>query len=211
MKKTEVSKLISSGVKNKLAGDFKKMKFDHYLKYFGELYFDFGFGVVDSDNSFLTTFNYAFGSKKYSNVFNHMIDVLGLNYQKSQFLFCYGFNQLRLFDEGKYPILEYDIYTEPDAQKMVDEVSDYITKTVLPEWEANPTNEHLEKKVNENIGDNPNYSGLILTKLIDRSNYPAIKQHYQNVSKNWNDWDKQELEKVITFLDSHSQKELLRL
>lgn len=211
MKKAEVSKFISSGVKNNLGDDFKKMKNNHYLKHFGELYFDFGFGIVDSDRSFSSTFNCAFGSNQYSNLLNHLIEILELNYQQSQYLFCYGFNQLRLFDEGKYPILEYDIYTEADAQKMVDEVSDYILNTILPEWEANPTTLYLEKKVNEKLNDNPNFSGLILAKLVGSSNYDSVKSHYANMSKNWNNWDKQELEKVITFLDCHSQDKLRQI
>src|SRR6218665_80621 len=212
MKQKEVRKILENGVKARLGGVFKKLKYGHYLKNIGDLYFDFGFGIVNSDNSFPSTFSCSFGCRSYSNLLNYMIDNLGLNFQKRDYLFAYGIDQIRLFDEGKYPTLEYDIYTEADAQKMVDEVSAYILNEVLPEWEANPTLEYLEKKVNENLTDVPNFSGLILAKLIGRNpKYESIKQHFTNTSKDWNDWDKKDLEKVIEFLDNHSQEELLKI
>jgi hypothetical protein len=122
-----------------------------------------------------------------------------------------GTGQTRLFDEGKYPILEYDIYTEEDAQKMVDEVSDYILNSVLPEWEADPTLDNLEKKVNEKLVDVPNFSGLILAKLVNNPDYEIIKTHFMEVSKDWAEWDQEDLQKVIAFLDQHTSDELNKI
>jgi len=212
MKEREVSKLLENGVKARLGGVFKKLKYGHYLKNIGDLYFDFGFGIVNSDNSFPSTFSCSFGCRSYSNLLNYMIDNLGLNFQKSDYLFACGIHQMCLFDEGKYPTLEYDIYTEADAQKMVDEVSAYILNEVLPEWEANPTLEYLEKKANEKcLTDELNLSGLILAKLLGKPKYESIKQHFITVSKDWHERNKKDFEKIIEFLDNHSQEELWKI
>src|SRR6218665_311723 len=212
MKEREVSKILENGVKARLGGVFKKLKYGHYLKNIGDLYFDFGFGIAKYDNLLPSTFNCSFGCQLYSNLLNYMIDSLGLNFQKSDYLFAYAFNQARLFDEGKYPISEYDIYTEADAQKMVDEVSAYILNEVLPEWEANPTLEYLEKKVNERrLTDVLRLSGLILAKLLGKPKYESIKQHFITVSKDWHEWNKKDFEKIIEFLDNHSQEELWKI
>jgi len=203
MKKVELNKYFDKQFKIALGNGYKKKGYV-LLKELGGIYFSLGFGIVNNDNSFPSTFSYCIGCKKINIIFTTIL-------RGNEPFGCICTGQLRLFDEGKYPVLEYDIKTEADAQKMVDEVSDYIINTVLPEWEANPTIEYLEKKVNEKLGDSPNFSGLILSKLVGSSNYNKIKAHYQQVSKDWSEWDKQDFEKVITFLDSHSQEELLKI
>lgn len=210
MKQSEVRKALETGFKVKFGNTLKKHKYV-LIKHFGEIYFDFGVGIVDYDNSFPSTFYFGFGNKIYSNLFNKMINQFGLNIQGNKFFIAIGTGQLRLFKEGKYPILEYDICTQADAQKMVDEVSTYILNEVLPEWEANPTLEYLEKKVNEKLTDVPSFSGLILAKLVGNPKYESIKQHFTNVSQDWGDWDKKDLEKVIEFLDNHNREELLQI
>lgn len=137
-----------------------------------------------------------------------MIDELELNFQKNNYMTCWGNGQIRLFDQGRYPILEYDIYTEVDARRMVDEVSIYILNQVLPEWEAKPTLEFLEQKVNGYLTDAPNFSGVVLAKLVGNSDYENISKHYTVKSKNWAEREKQDLEKVVDFLDKRTKEEL---
>jgi hypothetical protein len=209
MKKSEIRQYLESNFRVVLEG-LKKRKYRFY-KDFGELYFAFGLGIIDSDNSFPSTFNYGIGNLNYSNLLNFMIDNLDLNFQKDKYMTVFGSGQIRLFDEGKYPVLEYDICTEADAQKMVNEVSNYILTNVLPEWEANPTLEFLERKVNQKLSDSSNFFGLILAKLVRNPNYKIIKNHYENISREWSDGDKKNLEKIISFLDSHSHEELLKI
>lgn len=202
MKLTEARKYLEEGFKNKF-GNLKKRKY-WFFKDIGELYFRFGVVLVNSDNSFPSTFGCGFGNIHYSNLFNFIIRELKINRQENKYITVYNIGQIPLYDRGEYPVLEYDIYTEQDANKMVEEVSDYILNTVLPEWEANPTLEYLEKKVNENLNEAPNFSGLILAKLIGSSNYEHVKEHLIEVSKDWADWDKKDLDKVINFLETES-------
>lgn len=208
MKQSEVNKYL--GANFDLVFKTKRFKKTQYrfVKNFGDLYIVFLYAVIDNDNSFPSHFSFGVGSHKLRILSRHILPEKFVQIKGNDFFTAIGTGQLRLFDEGKYPILEYDIYTETDAQKMVDEVSDYILNNVLPEWEANPTNEYLEKKVNESLSDSPNFSRLILAKLVGSSNYETIKAHYINVSKDWSEWDRKDLEKVISFLDSHTQEEL---
>jgi len=211
MKKSEVEKYLAKGFKASFLKDYKKTKYS-FVKLLDELYYSFGFVTLNLDSYFPATFRFSVGSKKVKALLENILPKKFKNISENEYPPAIFLGQIKLFDEGKYPTLEYGIYTETDAQKMVDEVSAYILNEVLPEWEANPTLEYLEKKVNENLTDVPNFSGLILAKLIGRNpKYESIKQHFTNTSKDWNDWDKKDLEKVIEFLDNHSQEELLKI
>jgi hypothetical protein len=210
MKKAEVIKYLDNSFRSKILKEYKKAKYS-YVKVSNELYYSFGFAIVDLDNSFPTTFRFGIGSKKVKAILELVLPEKYKAMQENEYPPAIHFGQIVLFDEGKYPILEYDIYTEADAQKMVDEVSHYLLSNVLPEWEANPTNEYLEKTANESLSDSPNFSGLILAKLVGSSNYETVKAHFIKVSKDWSDWDRNDLEKVIDFLDNHSQEELLKI
>jgi hypothetical protein len=207
MKKTEVNKYLNNGFKQSLGNQFKKNNYS-LIKIINDFYFMFGWGIVDLGNFFPCTFSYGIGNLKYNNLYNYLINELNINQQSNKYLYAKSTGQLKLFDEGKYPILEYAIRTETDAQKMVDDVSDYILNKVLPEWEANPTIEYLEKKVNEKLRNVLNFSGLILAKMVENPDYDKIKQHFLCVSTDWAEWDKEDLKKVIEFLDNHTKEEL---
>ena len=207
MKKKDVTICLDLGFRIELLSGYQKKKYQ-FVKSRDDFYFVFMHTSVDSDNSFPSTFYFGIGSLKIKKLLEFLFPNKYINITENNYPTQLRFHQIRLFDEGKYPILEYDIYTEEDAQKMVDEVSDYILNTILPEWEANPTLEYLEKKVNEKLSDVPNFSGLILAKLVGNPDYEKIKQHFLNVSKDWAEWDKADLQKVIDFLDNHTTSEL---
>ncbi|CAI9429311.1 hypothetical protein MSHRCOH1_03785 [Candidatus Ornithobacterium hominis] len=170
-----------------------------------ELVLRLGFSLVDSDSSFYSQFGYHFYSSKIDKVFSEIYN------EKIHMLNLLSNSQSRLFDENKYPVLEYDIYTEEDCEKMIKEVSEYLLNEVLPEWEANPTLEFLEQKVNENLRNTPNFSGLVLAKMVNPANYPKIKAFFQKASEDWSEWDKEDLKKVTAFLDKHSQEKLMEI
>lgn len=207
MKKTDVKKYLDREFKQRLGKGVKKAKYN-WIKNIGDLYMKFGYAIVDSDNSFPSSFYYGFGSPFYSNVMNHIIKIKELNIQEDKYITAISTGQIKLFDEGRYPVLEYDIYTERDANKMVVEVSEYILNNVLPPWEENPTFEYLERKVNSKINNVPNFSGLILAKLVDNPNYISIKNKLINFSKEWSEYDKKDLVQVIDFLDNNSIERL---
>jgi hypothetical protein len=210
MKKAELNKYLEKGFKEKLISDYKKKKY-RYVKEYSQFYFTFMYSSVNLDEWYPTTFSFGIGSIKLKKILEQIFPKKYIDFPENQFRPHLIYSQISLFDKGKYPILEYDIKSEVDAQKMVDEVSDYILNKVLLEWEANPTLEYLEKKVNEKLVDVPNFSGLILAKLVNNPNYEIIKAHFIEVSKDWAEWDKEDLQKVILFLDSKSQEELLEI
>jgi hypothetical protein len=210
MKLVEARKYLHKSFKESFLKDYKNIKYG-YVKYFNELYFKFGISLVNSDKSFPSIFGFSIGSVKVKLILEIVLPKKFRDIQENRYPVCMNYNQIRLFDEGKYPVLEYNIYNEIDAQKMVNEVSEYLLKEVVPEWEANPTNEYLEKKVNEKLSDSPNFSGLILAKLVNNPDFVRIKQHYLFVSQNWAEWDKRDLIKVIEFLENHDTNELLAI
>lgn len=209
MKKREVDSFLNKGFTGALKKYKPKKDKKRYLFVFGDIYLHFGYGVVDSDNSFPTTFSYKIGCRQ---LYQILSKVFPDRYnEKNKFPLAIGTGQIALFDEGKYPVLEYDIYTEQDAQKMVDEVSDYILNSVLPPWEENPTIEYLEKQVNSEVKDVPNFSGLILAKMVDNPCFELIKKTLVGFSNNWSEFDKKDLIAVIEFLDVHSAEEIMRI
>ena len=119
-----------------------------------------------------------------------------------------GIGQSELFESKNYPILEYDIYTEEDALKMVDEVMNYFENEALPFLESLSNLETIEKVINNEPIPQKGIFGLILAKLTGNENYEPLKSKYRDLLKEWSDWDKQELEKVISFLDKHTKEEL---
>jgi hypothetical protein len=201
MKKNEVNNYLNKGfIQKTKAKGLKKNKY-RFVCDLGVIKFEFGYSLVNSV-AFFSQFGFHFYSPKIDRIYS-----LIYGEQKSM-MNLYANSQARLFDTGEYPILEYTIKTEADAQEMVDEVSNYILNVVLPEWEANPTIEYLEKKANEKLPDVPNYAGLILAKMVRNPDYEKIKQHFLNISVDWNEWNKESLQKVIDFLENHTVEEL---
>ena len=157
------------------------------------------------DNSFPTTFYYTLGNIAVGNILNQ---ITLLNERDAQII---GIGQADLFEAKKYPILKYDIYTEEDVNKMVSEVSVYFIEEALPYLESVSSIEKLEEITNTELNPWKKSIGLILAKLVNNPEYENLKSKYRELLKDWSDWDKQELEKVIDFLDSHSQEELLKI
>ena len=210
MKLGEVNKLLNAEFGNVLKkSGFKKSNYQ-FIKSIGDLYIKFLYAVIDSDISFPSYFSYGIGSFTVTHILKKILpdkyDMPATNYPISM-----GTGQFKLHDEGKYPVLEYDIYTEEDAKRMVSEVCDYMLNVVLPRWETNPTLGYLEQEVNENLIDAPNFTGLILAKLVGNPSYDRIKDHFMKISMEWPGCDRSDLQKVLDFLDSHSREELIAL
>lgn len=205
MKKSEVSKFLSKGFgENYKSLGFKKWKYG-YKKDSGMFSYTFGFSSSDMDNSFPSDFYYRLGSFSVGNILNCITPLIEKDVQ------IIGIGQADLFEAKKFPVLKYDIYTEEDINKMVNEVSKYFIHEALPYLESISNIEKLEQITNKELNPWKKSIGLILAKLVNNPDYENLKNKYRELLKDWNDWDKQELEKVIAFLDSHSQEELLRI
>lgn len=204
MKKSEANKLLDKNFKERLKFyEFKKKGFRYVREYKGFI-FDFGFALVDSDNSFPSKFSYAL----YCLIINEILSKI-FNKHKELILFSTG--QYRLYEENKYPVLEYDIYTEEDALKMVDEVMCYMEKEALPFLESISDLKVIEKLINEKPVPEKAHVGIVLAKLMGNPEYENIKLVYKELIKDWAGDYNPDYDKIVSFLDSHSHEELIQI
>jgi len=216
MKISEVKKeLLSKAlISFKLLGFSKKGSLIVKSSQYFEIYL--AFGVVDNDNSFPTTFHFGISSIVLNNLLFKIFPEKG--YKKNQFSGVYGQKQTLLFDKKEYPILEYDIKNTSDIDKMIADILDYFQRKIIKKLERLQNVQELSILLNsqEVIAESMHLTttainALIFCKLSDNINYNLVKSKYRELLKDWSDWDKQELEKVISFLDNHSQEELLKI
>lgn len=216
MKKSELKTLLNKEYKNRLTRLGFKKKDDGFIRLNNDSFFYFGFGIVDLDNSFPTTFYWGYGLIS--------VAVILKTSQGKIFDPKQGYpaviheTQVSLFDKKQYPILEYDLYNEDQAVKMVDDVVQYIEQ-LLPQFEQLQNVKGVDQKINDGSISQLDsrfisartQTGLIVAKLTNNPNYETLKSQYRQLLKDWPESDKQELEKVIAFLDQHSREELLKI
>jgi hypothetical protein len=193
----------------KKVGDLIVKNIDDYQIYIG-------FGVVDNDNSFPTTFRYGIAMKSLNNIKKYCLPERG--FKLNDFSGAYGQKQTMLFDKKQYSILEYDIKSIADIDIMMNDLLSYFKDKALLELERLLSLDKLsvfinsEEVIKESMHQpTTSINGLILCKTSGFLNYETLKVKYRELLKDWSDWDKQELEKVISFLDNHSQEELMRI
>src|SRR5699024_3444783 len=146
MKLSEVrKKLLDQTGQGLISNGFKKGKSIIY-KNKADYKFYIGFGIVDSDNSFPSTFHYGISSKKVNNLLGAILPERKLN--KGDTYTVYGTNQTRLYDNGEFPVLEYDIETERDIIIMVNSLHEYYTKVAYPFLERLTDIYELDKFIN---------------------------------------------------------------
>lgn len=214
MKITELTKYINEILKNKLSPlGFKKDGYGFTLNSNGFTK-KIMFSSVDRDNSFPTSFGVWFGFLGVDRILLKALDnQAGLKKTKNGGQIF--IRQVELFEQGVYPCKDYDIYTFEEANKATNQILDYFLSTLIPLNDFYNSYKELEEKINmKDSLENDRFLsgklkyGLILSKLVGNPNYEKLKGKYRELLKDWSDWDKQELEKVIAFLDSHSQEEL---
>ena len=205
MKKRDLEKLLNSGFSEKFKPfGFKKAKYE-FLKINGDYSYDFIFSSVDRDNSFPTTFSYMLGCKSVTNLLRKVI------HTRYEFYPIKGTGIADLFEDKKYPVKDYDIYTEDDAKKMVAEVSAYFINDALPYLESISNLHALEALTNSNPHPLKFRSGLVLAKLVANPQYDSVVEQYREafIRTGWVvEWDKTDFEKIVAFLDAHSLDEL---
>ncbi len=213
MKITEVKKELLT----KVLGSFKTLGFSKRGSLITKTYAGYqiylAFSVVDNDNSFPTTFHFGISSLTLNNLLVRVFPEKG--YVMNQYAGAYGQKQAMLFDKKEYSILEYDIRSDADIDLMVNDLLVYFNKKVIIKLEQLQNLNRLSIIVNsqETIKESMHQpttaiNGLILCKISGVPNYDIIKNNYINLSKEWSEWDRNDLEKTIRFLDNHSQKEL---
>ena len=172
-----------------------------------------GFGIVDSDNSFPSTFHYGISSKKVNNLLVAVLPERKL--KKGDTHTVYGTKQARLYDNGEFPVLEYDIETERDITTMVNSLHEYYTKVAYPFLERLTDIYELDKFINSQKVLNESMhlpttliNGLIVSKLSFNPDHEYLKFKYKKLIKEWPKWDNEDLNKVVRFLDNHTKEEL---
>jgi len=212
MKAGEVRKLLNSGFKtimlNKLG--FKKWKYGYVKETSNGTYYKFSFSYACYDTCFPTTFIYGIGLSKVTKIFKKIMpeDFVAPEHEYPNIL---TLGQIELFESKKFPVFKYNIYSEDDINKMVSEVSAYFINEALPYLESISSIEKLEQITNNELNPHKSSTGLLLAKLVNSPNYENLKSQYRALLKDWPEWDKRELEKVVEFLDNHSQEELLKI
>ncbi|MDG3584161.1 hypothetical protein [Galbibacter pacificus] len=213
MKKSEVNRVLL----NKLSDKFKKLGFKKRKGFLFKKDKDYeyyiGYGIVDSDITFPSTFHYGISSVKVNNLLATILLERGL--KKGDPYTVYGTKQTRLFDNGEFPVLEYDIETEKDITKMVNDLYEYYTKVAYPFLEKLTEIHELDKFINSQKVLNESMhlpttliNGLIVSKLSQNPNYEQLKSKYNELIKEWPEWSRQDLNKVVEFLDNHTKEEL---
>lgn len=217
MKISELTKYINESAKNKLSSlGFKKDGYGFTLNENGFTK-KIIFSSVDRDNSFPTSYAVWFGLLVVDKILYKATGNAD-EFKKVKHGGQIFIRQVELFEQGKYPIKDYDIYTFEQADQAVNQSLNYFLNTIIPEYDEFKNIQHLEKKINlKDVFTNDRFLssrvkyGLILAKLVNNPEYENLKNKYRELLKDWSDWDKQELEKVISFLDSHSQEELQKI
>lgn len=216
MKLSEVRKALLKKAQDSFNELGFKKNGDLIVKNNGDFQVYIGFGIVDNDNSFPTTFRYGISSKTLNNIKKYIFPERGL--KLNDFSGVYGQKQTLLFDKKEYPILEYDIRNNSDVESMVTDLKKYFEKGLLSKLEGLQNSNELSNILNsqETLDESMHLpstliNGLIFCKITKNVNYVSSKSKYRELLKEWNDWDRKDLEKVISFLDSHSQEELLRI
>lgn len=207
MRKTEVTKSLNEKFKPILSKyGFKKWKFG-FIKEDKEFYHVFAYSSSAYDTCFPTTFYYGIGLQKVKNILKKIF-LENLSRAENQYPAILSYGQKELFEAKKYPIFKYDIYNESDVNNMVTNVSRYFIEEALPYLQSISNIEKLEEIINTEPKPRKKDVGLILARLGNNPNYEHLKQQYRELLEDWSDWDKKELEKVISYLDSHSLEEL---
>ncbi len=203
MKKSDLEKLLNSCFREKL----KPLGFKKYNSGFVKIKDDFSYkfilSSVNRDTSYPSTFAYMLSCKLVGSVLGNVIGI------SDAYFPVRGGGQAELWESKKYPVKDYDIYTEDDAKKMVAEVSAYFTNEALPYLESISNLHALEALTNSNPHPLKFRSGLVLAKLVDNPQYDSLVEQYRESFKGWVvEWDKTDFEKMVAFLDCHSLDEL---
>ncbi|MFN8438013.1 MAG: hypothetical protein U0V72_10250 [Cytophagales bacterium] len=211
---------VKNSLLKKALESFKDLGFKKEGKFLvknsGDFKIYLGFGIVNSDNSFPTTFHFGISSRVLANFKRIIFPEKG--FKSDDFSGAYGQKQESLFDKKEYPILEYDIKSSSDIDGLVTDLKKYFEDGLIDKLEKLQNNDALCNILNsqETLDESMHLpstliSALIFYKITENVNYVSSKNKYRELLKEWNDWDRKDLEKAIEFLDSHSQEELLKI
>ncbi|AUS06130.1 hypothetical protein [Pseudotamlana carrageenivorans] len=214
MNKKKLEKIKSIVLDSRLSKiGFKRWKY-RYLNKKDDFYYSFMFTIYDYNDIFPSNFSYGIGNKTVTKICRLLFPE-EYNIPENKYALTMAFHQIQLFEEGRYPNLEYKITNENELYDSLNETIKYFETTGFPELIAISNLKQLDKLINENP-ENPlsGYHGLILAKLVNNPDYQNLISVYRNLfkKKNWqNEEDIKKLETVISFLNDYSSTELLEI
>lgn len=208
MRKKDLNIILNKGFEKNLKElGFKKIKYG-FIKRYEKFHIRIGYSIVDYYNIFPTTFSYRLSLNSLNNLYSSI-------FNKEMEVGAHSSSIVNLYEEGRYPIYEYNIKNEDDAKQMIEEVSEYLKIKTIPYLESISNFKALDIKYNTNPTEpNLGVRGLILAKMVKNPNYAELKKTYRQlfVERNWAvQEDIDDLEKVIDFLDSHTNEELEKI
>ncbi len=217
MKVKEVRKsLVTTGYEKLSHLDFKK-RGDYIEKRVGEFYYFIGFGVVDLQDLFHSSFYFGIGSSAVLNILKEIYP--NKDFKKEKYHVLYSNKQTRLFDEGLVDKPEYSIKNIDDVIYMIEEISGYYEEKIFPFLSSLNSLKKVSGFVNydENVKQQSSYlpitlkTGLILARLTGDPYYSSLVNEYKDLIIEWPEFDKNDLEKVIRFLKNSTVEELKKI
>ena len=205
----ELKTFLSNSFKEKLSPfGFNKIGNNYVLTEDGMTY-SFTFNSLNYDNSYPTSFSAFFGFLIVNRVLR---SALGEDKRKVDKIKVAGqiyLRQVALWEQGKYPCKNYDLYNLQEADNAVTEMVVYFLNDILPEFKKIDslidldqlfnTGEYIQKskRVKRDI-----MYALIVAKLVANPNYYSLCKNYQKRINHFSEWDKKELNTLIKYLES---------
>ena len=202
MKLAEVKKSLISGYQpNFKALGFKKWKYG-FVKEDIEFQYLFGLACLDRDTTFPCTFYIRLSSRSISNVLKKIIP---FNEDYAQ---IFGLGQQELFEKGEYTNSSHDICNEYDVKHMIDESFKYFNTKGFPLLLDLSDLKKIEVIINSDLNAWKRNVGIILARLVDRFDFNILVNKYRNLILKWNEVDRVEFEKIVSFLEKHTVDEI---
>ncbi|WP_417445231.1 hypothetical protein [Joostella sp.] len=210
MKAKELREYLNNSFKEKLIPfGFKKRGSNFYFLEKGKSY-SINFNSLNYDNSFPTSFSCFSGfievEKKYAELLNKNEKEIAKIKSSGQLYI----NQALLYDQQKYSCKSYDLYTLQEAEKAVIEIVEYFIERIIPNFKKIETINDLdvwyntkEYMINSRRLKVDIIYGLLVAKFVSNPNYESLKSKYLKLSSHFGEWDKNELNKAIVYIDSN--------
>ena len=210
MKAKELKVFLNNSFREKLIPlGFKKMGDNYVLTKEGKTY-SLTFNSLNYDNSYPTSFSAFTGYVIINKLLQRALGADDKTINKVKIAGQIYLRQVELWEQGKYPCKDYNIYNLKEAESMVNEIVEYFLYNILPEF----------KKINslidlDQLFNSGNYMqnskrlkldvmyALVIAKLVSNPNYDSLSENYQKKISHFSEWDKKEVSNLIQYLESN--------
>jgi len=207
----ELKTFLSNSFKEKLSPfGFKKIGDDYVLTEDGKTY-SFRFSSLNYDNSYPTSFSAFSGFLIVNKVLKRALGADDNIVDKIKIAGQIYLKQVALWEQGKYPCKDYDLYNLQEADNAVVEMTNYFINSLLPEFKKINDLVDLDKLFNrgEYIQNSKRLKldimyALIIAKLVSNPDFVKLSENYQKRISHFSEWDKNEVKTLVQYLESNS-------